>query len=254
MRENESRFRLETKALVIGYAMSRLDTDYLAERKVDSWKAAFEEAANTLSIKATSARLLRDEFDPFHPNRRKGWHKRKALPSRQRILDELGAVSHDGLIEIVSRILSGDDTTIVEAIDSLADVSRTSHNVAERLLTGRKAEDYFLRHCERLIEVAPDQLIDARLLARGYDFGVHGVPERAIEVKGLKSQQGDLLFTDREWSEAKVRGSAYWLVVIANLRSRPKAHVIPNPRTVLKCESDYRTSITVSWRARFSGI
>ena len=45
----------------------------------------------------------------------------------------------------------------------------------------------------------------SRFRAFGFDFAVEGIPERAIEVKGMKGDSGAILFTDREWSKAKVR-------------------------------------------------
>ncbi|MDA1013547.1 MAG: DUF3883 domain-containing protein [Planctomycetota bacterium] len=244
-------FRLETQALVIGYAMSRLDQQYLKARGCRKWKDAFEEAAESLGVKPTSVKLLRDEFDPFHSNMRKGWHKRDMLPSRQRVLDELSGLSDEGVSEIVTRILKRDEQSIEEAIDSLADVSRTSANVAERLLTGRRAEDYFLKHCDHLISYTREEICDARLLARGYDFGLSADNNIAIEVKGLKQLKGDVLFTDREWAEARIRRSNYWLVIITGLSDAPRGHVIVDPHTAIQCKSEYRTSVTVSWRAKF---
>ena len=251
MRSDSKVNRLETQALVVGYAMSRFDIQYLASRNCRTWNEAFDEAAVSLGVKPTSIKLLRDEFDPYHSNKRKGWRNREMLPSRQRVLDELRDVSDEGVQEIVKRILQRDEDPITDAIDSLADVSRTSANVAERLLTGRQAEDFFLDHCESLIDYARADICDARLLARGYDFGLTSNADVAIEVKGIKKSRGDILFTDREWNEALARGVNYWLVIVANLNSRPIGHVFPDPHATFEVNSEYRRSITVSWRARF---
>lgn len=252
MQNEVRRIRLDTQALVVGYAMSRLDGEYLAARGCQSWKEAFAEAGTTLRVPPTSLKNLRDEFDPFHSNSRKGWHKRALRKNRQRVLDELATVSDDGLLAIVARIVGGDEDAVVDAIDSLADVERTTHNVAERLLTGRRAEEYFVRNCAKILDIFPDDLIDARELARGYDFGIRSNPNRAIEIKGLKTLRGDLLFTDREWNEAKFRAEDYFLVVVANLATRPRARVVQNPHAALDGRLDCRTSVTVSWRVRFS--
>ena len=241
--------RLDTEAIVIGYVMSRLDEKYLAARKCKSWKQAFTEAAAALSVRPASIKNLRDEFDPVHPNPRKGWHKRALRNNRQRVLDELRDVSDAGLLELAGRIVRRDEEPIIEAIDTLSNMTRVVHNVAERLLTGRKAEDYFVANCHDIIQISPDDLIDFRLSARGYDFGVCNEPERVIEIKGLKRKRGDILFTDREWTEAQYRGDQYWLVVIGNLRSRPIPNVIRDPHTSLKVNCDCRTSVTVSWRS-----
>lgn len=244
--------RLQTEALVIGYAMSRLDTAYLGRRGCSSWKHAFSRAGAALSIPPASLKNLRDEFDPLHGNSRKGWHKRVLRPNRQRILDELKDVSDEALLELVASILKRDSHATVEAIDSLAVTNRVAHNVAERLLTGRRAEDYFLEHSFRIVNVERSDILDFRQAARGFDFGVRRREECAIEIKGLKSRHGEILFTDREWSEAKCRRTNYWLVVVGNLSADPSARVICDPHFALQAKCQYQTSLTAIWRSRVS--
>lgn len=254
---DESRTRLETEALVIGYAMSRLDDEYLRARQCATWQQAYREAANALSRLPMSFKNLRDEFDPVHPNRRVGWHRNNPQPlrpNRQRVLDELQDVSDDALSELVARILRGEEDAIAEAIDSLAVVTKVAHNVAERLLTGRRAEEFFLEHSASLVGIEPSHILDYRQAARGFDFGVLDNPERAIEVKGIKQKRGDIQFTDREWTEARYRGENYLLAIVGNLMAEPIARIIPNPYTTLFAACSYRTSITAVWRSTVSVI
>ncbi len=229
--------------------MSRLDKQYLASRGFTTWEQAFTEASNALSKPPRTFDNLRDEFDPVHRNPRKGWHQRPLRPNRQKVLDELKEVSDDALLELVDRILRRDHEATVEAIDSLATINRIACNVAERLLTGRRAEEYFLTHSASLIQVDPINLLDLRNNACGYDFGVRYQPERAIEVKGIQTHKGAIQFTDREWTEAKIRLSNYWLVVVGNLASSPSARVIHNPYENLSVRSTYRRSISVEWHS-----
>jgi len=254
MRETEpaehlKRTRLETEALVIGYAMSRLDVAYLAACGLKTWRQAYSQAANALAEPVASFKNLRDEFDPVHPNPRKGWRRRPLRPNRQRVLDELQDVSDDALLELVARILKRDEKATVEAIDSLAVATRVAQNVAERLLTGRRAEEYFLAHSQRLVQIDAADILDFRQAARGFDFGVKGRDEKAIEVKGLKERRGDIQFTDREWSEAKYRGSNYLLVVVGNLVAEPLVQVVSNPHAVLDARCSYQKSVCAVWRS-----
>src|SRR5712691_3630722 len=103
MADQLKRTRLQTEAIVIGYAMSRLDTTYLSARKCSTWNQVFAEAADALRVRPGSLKNLRDEFDPIHGNPRKGWHKRMLRSNRQRVLDELREVSNDALLELVAR-------------------------------------------------------------------------------------------------------------------------------------------------------
>jgi hypothetical protein len=252
MTEDIKRKRLETKALVIGYAMSRLDLSYLSRRGVSSWRQAYAEASAALGEVATTFKNLRDEFDPFHTNPRRGWHMRPLRIGRQNVLEELKDISDDALMELVQRIVSNQEEATAEAIDSLARVHKVAANVAERLLTGRRAEEYFLANALRIANVAPERLRDCRLDAAGYDFGVADAPETAIEVKGIKTVQGSILFTDREWVEAKKRGGQYWLVIVGNLLVKPQAKMILNPYANLTVSSAYQQSISVTWRSSVS--
>ncbi len=244
--------RLEIEAIVLGYAMSRLDERYLRSRGVRTWKRAFEEAATALAIRSSSIKNLRDEFDPAHGNDRRGWHQRPLRPNRQRVLDDLKDVSDDALMALVDRIIARDQEATAEAVDSMAAIPRTAHNVAERLLTGRRAEEYFLAHSRSLVGIEADELEDRRLSACGYDFGVRRLPEVGIEIKGLKHVTGEVLFTDREWSEANTRQEHYWLVVIGNLESKPRGKVLRNPHSNLPAICSYQMTVAAVWRSKFS--
>jgi hypothetical protein len=250
MEQDRQRTRLETELLIIGYAMSRLDAEYLRVRGLTRWQEAFREAADALGEPPATFKNLRDEFDPFHLNPRRGWHKRPLRPGRQRVLDDLREVSGDGLMALVERILARDQEAVLEAVDALAVTARVSQNVAERLLTGRRAEDWFLQHCQKIAQVTPAAVVDMRLSALGYDFGIHGRPDRAIEVKGLKALRGDIQFTDREWTEAKRRQEDYWLVVVANLAAEPVSKVVVDPYRHLSASSSVQTTVSVVWRSR----
>ena len=250
--EEHRRTRLETEALIVGYAMSRLDGDYLRVRRLSKWQEAFGEAADALDEPKASFKNLRDEFDPFHDNSRVGWHQRLLRPNRQRIMDELHEVSDDALMELVSRILAKDEEAVLEAVDALAVVTRLPGNAAERLLTGRRAEDFFLENCKSLVEIERADVLDLRIAAQGFDFGVNGQPDWAIEIKGVKQRRGDIQFTDREWIEAKRRRENYWLIVIANLTGNPIPKIVVDPYRQLRATSSVRTSVAVVWRSTIS--
>ena len=249
MTDEIKRTRLETEALVLGYAMSRLDTDYLKCRNAKTWQQAYQEAALALSKPPATFDNLRDEFDPIHPNPRQGWRNRPMRPDRERVVSELAEVSDDALIEMAARILQRDEEAVVEAIDALAVVTKVPANVAERLLTGRRAEDYFLENSLHLINADPTEIIDLRLSAGGFDFGIRSRPETAVEVKGLKLKSGGILFTDREWQEARRRRLNYLLVVVGNLAAEPIAQVIPDPHAILNATCTLQTSISAVWRS-----
>lgn len=240
---------LETSALIVGYAMSRLDRAYLDARGLKSWKAAFAHAGKLLNVAPASIKNLRDEFDPVHGNARRGWKDRPMRPNRQRVMGELCDVSDAALLEMIDRILLHDPDAMQEVVTPLSKPTERIHNVAERLRTGRLAEAFFLENSQKIANIAASLVLDHRALARGYDFGVDARAEIAIEVKGLKQSRGGVLFTDREWSEATARRQNYWLVVVGNLESSPLARLIPDPTAALQAKCQYQTTIAASWRA-----
>ncbi len=246
------RRRLEIEAIVLGYAMSRMDAGYLEYRGISTWKRAFEQAAQALTIRPASLKNLRDEFDPVHGNSRQGWHQRPLRPNRQRVLEDLKDVSDDALMALVDRILVRDEVATAEAIDSLVATPRTAHNVAERLLTGRRAEEHFVANSQTIAGVKTEDLIDCRNAACGFDFGVRLKPTVGIEVKGLKRKAGDVLFTDREWREAKNRLDTYWLVIVGNIESEPTCKFLTNPYKTLKPICSYQVAVAAVWRSRIS--
>jgi hypothetical protein len=240
---------LETSAIIVGYAMSRLDTAYLEAQRLKSWKEAFSRAGEALHVAPASIKNLRDEFDPVHGNARRGWKGRPMRPNRQRVMGELCEVSDAALLEMVRRILAHDSEAVQEVVTPLSKPAERIHNVAERLRTGRLAEEFFLTNVQAIVNIAPPLLLDHRALARGYDFTIRGREDVAIEVKGMKKKRGGIVFTDREWSEAKTRRADFWLVLVGDIEANPIARVIPDPTTALQAKCQYQTTIAASWRA-----
>jgi hypothetical protein len=244
--------RLETEAIVIGYAMSRLDKTFLESVGVRSWKAAFALASKSIGVRETSFKNLRDEFDPIHSNAREGWWNRPLRTSRQRVALDLAEVSDDALMELVKKILIRDSEATVTAIDALAPERNIAASVAERLLTGRRAEEFFLENARKIVGVETAQLVDCRIMASGYDFATKKTDKRVFEIKGIKRNKGDILFTDREWAEAERRSAKYVLIVVGNLESTPFARVIADPRKHLQATCVWRRSVAATWRSSIS--
>jgi len=249
MSEHQRQGPIETKAIVLGYAMSRLDGAFLTEFALKTWNSAYELASTSLGQPATTYKNLRDEFDPIHANSRVGWYSRPLRSSRAKVLEELQNVSDKALIELVRHILGRNEDQIADAIEALEPTNRVAAGVAERLLTGRLAEDFFLEHFEEITHFQRTELIDMRMSAAGYDFGIKSKQEMAIEVKGLRDLKGDILFTDREWTEAGIRQSNYMLALVRNIAREPRAELIVDPFSAISARCVYSTAITANWRA-----
>lgn len=238
-----------TSDIIVGYAMSRLDQQFLREFGFRSWHTAFKEVSQRLHILPASVKNLRDEFDPVHGNSRRGWHKRSMRKDRQRVLGEFCDASDAAVLEVARRILAHDHGAIDSLVRSLTTDRQTVDNVAERLRTGRLAEDHFRAHSDSICGVPPDRLVDVRNEACGFDFAVSGRPRLALEVKGMKELRGPVMFTDHEWRQASMRGPSYWLVVIGGIESRPRARVIRGPVGTVAARLTIRRSVVQAWIA-----
>lgn len=240
---------IETNAIIVAYAMSRLDARFLQRLGFSSWNQAFRETGEQFGVPPASMKNLRDEFDPIHANARRGWHKRPLRPNRQRVLGEFCDASDETVLDIVARLLAGDKEVGEMITKPLAEAKETVTNVAERIRTGKLAEKYFMEHSETICGVPSGSLLDCRDLACGYDFGVAGRQSLAIEVKGMKAIRGAILFSDGEWRQANRRKADYWLVVIGGLADRPRARLIENPSSSLAVSSSIRKVTEYRWTA-----
>ena len=244
--------RLQTAALVVGYALSRLDRRILTELGFDTWRSAFESLGRSLEVPPNSVKGLRDEFDPVHSSR-KGWRHRAMHPTRVRVVEDLEDASDAAILELVRRILLRDQDATREALDALVPPPGAASAAAQRLLTGRRAEEFVLANCKPLLGVERAFIRDAREDLLGFDFEIQASPCICVEVKGLQAAEGDLLFTDREWREAQVRRAGYWLAVVGNLAAlRPRATVVRNPAATLHPYCRFERSVRPAWRTHFA--
>lgn len=246
--------RLGPNALVVAYAMSRLDRTLLNALGYQTWTQAFANTSAVLGVPHNSMKLLRDEFDVFFPNGRRGWVLREPHPSRLAVLREFESVSDAALLEVVKRTLANDHESLHEIMEIVAAPAVGVANVAERLLTCRRAEEHFIRSCQEIIDAPPSSLADLRHTACGFDFSSDRFPGVAIEVKGLKAVSGGILFTEREWSEAQTRRRDYWVIVVGNLAVEPMARVFPDPIRTFEAKCQIVKSTSTVWSAMASVV
>lgn len=241
--------RIKAETVIVGYALSRLDKQLLREIGWTSFRDAYLAVEKEFDEKWKSVKGIRDEFDPYFDNGRRGWFQHPLRKPLVAVLHEFENVSDAALVETVRRIMSRDISPLKEVLESISDPPTRASGVAERLLTGRLAEEFFMKSCKAIVDVTPSKLVDMRLSGRGYDFSISTFPDVAIEVKGLKTSRGDILFTDREWSEARLRGADYWLVVVGCLPDAPRALLVPDPSSVLTATCSLVQSASAVWRA-----
>ena len=234
--------------------MSRLDQHFLDEFAQPTWKATCDWAGARLGVKPSSLKNLRDEFDPIHENARRGWLNRPMRNDRAEVVASFSTRSDEELLEVVRGILSRDSIVENEVIRPLAGTQQRIMNVAQRLRTGRLAEVFFVRNSAEICEITSSDLLDERELARGYDFAVRSRRSLRIEVKGLATSRGEIVFTDLEWRVAREYRGDYWLVVVGRVPDNPTAKLFRNPRASLLVSQVVEQIERLSWRSRVSVV
>lgn len=93
-------------ALVVGFYLSKFDD--IAYKNL-GYKAIIEthkKIGKNLGVKASTIQNMRDEFDPYHSNSRKGWWQRGLTPSRQAVKNQFDHYSEPELRRLVQMILN----------------------------------------------------------------------------------------------------------------------------------------------------
>lgn len=97
--ENQQRY-----SLIVAYFLSRVNNKGLKLLGYKSFTEAFSDFAAILDQKPATIKNMRDEFDPYFDNGRKGWYQRSLSKSRQEIFDEFADVPEEKLLAIINKI------------------------------------------------------------------------------------------------------------------------------------------------------
>ena len=246
------------KALIVAYYLSRLDKQSYLNLGYKSFNEAFREIGLLLNVKASTIKNMRDEFDYFMPNDRAGWSRTNGLKgTRSQVFQMFSAINENNLLEVVKDILENEgcvDAYNFRVILNALEVTNkkricTTRDSVPRALTGRKAEEYYKSLYDRSPLPTAGELVDTREQGCGYDFMIQKPDANRIyiEVKGLQTDSGGILFTNKEWRTAKVHKDSYYLAIVTNIYYNPKMRLIKNPASVLKPKRRIITTISTNW-------
>lgn len=236
--------------MIFGYYLSRFDKVAYRRLGFSINKEAHRALGKKLGVPTKSIENWRDEFDPVHDNPRQGWHKREMAPSRRRVLEALDDLSEDELFSILQKAIEFPDgmfaQALIEAV-SASDEDTQGRVFGSRGITGRKAEDLFVRFHQNTGKPVSGKLTDRRFDGCGYDFEVTSRRNMAaIEVKGLAGLVGGVSFTEKEWSTACDMEDDYFLVVVKNLIIKPIYRMVQNPVANLESKLQVYTTLSLS--------
>ncbi len=222
------------KLMLAGLFLSKFNREGLQALGFSTLQEAYNSFAYLVGGKPASVKLYMQEFDPFFPNSRKGWHKRPIRQTRQDFLDEFGTLDLAEFVELIRTQFSGlndVDLDVDKAIVRAGLRKDEDSTFARRLLTGQAAENYFESNYRR-VERFHDCIL-SRTTAYGCGFDFKLTPQRgefyAVEVKGLRTPTGSVQLTEKEYLMAHHLLARYFLYVVTDFAHTPKPVVIENP-------------------------
>lgn len=222
------------KMMLAGLFLSKFDRAGYTALGYKNFSEAYRGLAAVVGGPWRAIKQYRDEFDPVFSNDRKGWHKRKMLPSRKLFLDEYGKLDLDEFAQLVQMQFEQDgdiDLDINRAVCQAAIGASNESSFAARILTGKGAENYFEEHYAEYPRFSVCSIKRTTDLGCGFDFKLTP-PEEAflgVEVKGLKKRRGQIQLTEKEFKMAGKLERRFYLYIVTNFSAEPVPVVIENP-------------------------
>lgn len=211
---------IRDKAILIGLFLSKFDSKGLEVLGFSTFMEAFNTLGYSIGIKPASLKNYRDEFDPLFPNVRMGWHNRPTREYCKKVYDNFSSLNLKSFTELIKSFVFKDYE--VEKIIEKVEKKDKSESVAKRLITGKAAEEYFKMNYTLINDFKGFDLMDTTNLACGFDFKL-SVNEDfyCVEVKGLNSNSGNILLTEKEFYVANKMKKKYCLFVVMNFVEKP---------------------------------
>jgi hypothetical protein len=221
-------FSNRDKAILIGLYLSKFDEEALNALGFDGINQAFNALGYSIGVKPASIKNYRDEFDPYFPNPRKGWHKRTLRDYCKKFLDDFSPLKFNDFTELIKSFLI-QNYEIEKFVEKLEKKDK-SESVAKRLITGKSAEEYFKINYQTVNQFRDYELKDTTNMACGFDFKLsQNTNFYCVEVKGLNLNTGSILLTEKEFFVANELKQQYCLFVVMNFTEKPNHQLFFDP-------------------------
>ena len=213
-------FTNRDKAILIGLYLSKFDNEGLKELGFSGMIEAFNVLGYSIGVKPASIKNYRDEFDPYFPNSRKGWHKRTLRDYCKKHLDAFSSINFYDFTELIKSFLIS-NYEVEKFIEKIEKKDR-SESVAKRLITGKSAEEYFKINYQTINQFKDYELKDTTNFACGFDYKLFQKTDfYCVEVKGLNLNSGNIMMTEKEFFVANELKQQYCLFVVMNFAEKP---------------------------------
>lgn len=243
MSSNEIENRNEL--ILTGLYLSKFDKAGLDKLGFSSFKEAFNTLGYALNGKPASIKNYRDEFDPYFDNNRQGWHKRKLRDYCKAVLDSAKDLSFDEFTKIISGFIVKDFDLRTE-INKILKIENDKKFI-NRISTGLAAENFFIKNYKNYF--LNYSLHDTRQFGCGFDFKMDLNEDFiCVEVKGLQTDGGNFLMTEKEFDTAKKLREKYCLYVVKNFKEKPYETLFYNPTERFDLEKFTQQIVQITYR------
>jgi len=215
---------------LLGYGLSKFDNAFIHEFGFNTKTAFYDYFAEIGLVETGSVVKNRmDLFDPFFPNKRKGWwQKGDAYIHRKLLIDSLFGKENVKEYSDIVKLFLKEKYKVKDIFVSVKPIVKSRYKKMQK--TGLEAELYFMNNYNS-IDIFKDGIIeDARLYGDGYDFQVN-VNDKSFltEIKGIRTKKGIFRLTEKEYLKAQEYKNDYIIVVVLNLESLPTFVTVNNP-------------------------
>ena len=251
MTGNKNRHEFYELLNLLGYGLAKFDQQFVQSFGFKS-KSSFYQYIIRLGICDTVGTIKnrQDMLDPFFNNGRSGWwQKSEQYISRKLFIDNLFGNKDVNEFSGIVKLYIEKELNI--ELDLNKKISPVLSSMFKQLqLTGQEAELYFISNFEHINSFKGGLIEDARLFGDGYDFQIENKSNFYLaEVKGITTDKGAIRMTENEFQKAIEYENDYILVVISNLRKKPKITSIENPVKNLKLKKNIITSKQINYNS-----
>jgi len=219
------------KLMFVGLYMAMYNLPGLRELGFNNWSEAFHTFGNLANRSWRSVKYYRDEFDPAFENGRVGVVSREMYPSRKALLAKYGDLPQSEFALLIQDLFAGSGRFDLSINKESVKAGTTANAFAERLRTGRGAEEWFLHHYAAYPRFASCKVENTTDLGCGFDYKLTPPGEQflGVEVKGLKKRNGVIQLTEKEHQIASSLRKRFYLYVVTNFASTPMPCIVEDP-------------------------
>ncbi len=213
-------FSIRDKSILIGLYLSKFNEQALNSLGFEGVKQAFNVLGYSIGSKPASIKNYRDEFDPYFPNSRKGWHKRDIREYCKIFLTDFENVSFEDFTDLIKSFVVK-NYELEKFLDRI-EKKDYSESIAKRLITGYAAEEYFKLNYHLIKDFHEFEIQDTTKLACGFDFKLSLQNDfYCVEVKGSNTKFGSITMTEKEFLVAGDLKEKYCLFIVSNFVEKP---------------------------------